>query len=180
MDEHARKIGLVSIAGVVVRIPRFWVITVYVCKLLGFSSIFSVYSCILIRASAFSEAAPWLLNCCMAFRVLTGSSLLKPRQEEMSSDASLQWCRLYASSSTVNNSTSMLKHTSSSSAEWSVVLVISPFMFLIMVGLVAELQKSSIIQQQHYYNGFLYSCCVYFPCHAIVQFYGLFYGEIRE
>ena len=42
-DERVRKIGLVSIAGVVVRmrqpLPRFWVI-VYICKLLGFFSIF--------------------------------------------------------------------------------------------------------------------------------------------
>ena len=64
MDEHARKISLVSIAGVIVRmhqpLPKFWVI-VYVCKLLGFSSIFSVYSCIPIHVSAFSEAAPWFV-----------------------------------------------------------------------------------------------------------------------
>ena len=81
-----RKLGLVSIAGVVVSmhqpLPRFWVI-VYVCKLLGFSSILSVYSCILICVSAFNEAALWLLNCHMAFRMLTGRSLLKPRQEAL-------------------------------------------------------------------------------------------------
>ena len=86
-DECTRKIGLVSIAGVVVRmrqpLPRFWVI-VYVCKLLGFLCIFSVYSCILIRVSAFSVAAPWfILNCCMAFRALTEGSLLKLRQEAL-------------------------------------------------------------------------------------------------
>ena len=55
---------------------------VYICKLLGFFSLFSVYSCILIRVSAFSVAALWLLNCCMAFRTLTEGSLLKLRQEE--------------------------------------------------------------------------------------------------
>ena len=42
-----------------------------------------VYSCILIRVSAFSEAAPRLLNHCMAFCALTGRSLLKPRQEAL-------------------------------------------------------------------------------------------------
>ena len=84
-DKRMRKIGLVSIAGVVVRmrqpLPRFWVI-IYVYKLLGFSSIFSVYSRILIHVSAFKEAAPWLFNRCMAFRTLTQSSLLKLRQKE--------------------------------------------------------------------------------------------------
>ena len=42
----------------------------------------SLYSCILIHVSAFSEAAPWLLNRSMAFNALTRRSLLKPRQEE--------------------------------------------------------------------------------------------------
>ena len=41
---------------------------------------FSVYSCIFTRV--ISEAAPWLLNRSMAFRALTGRSLLKTRQEE--------------------------------------------------------------------------------------------------
>ena len=109
MDERMRKIGLVSIAGVVVHmrqpLPRFWVI-VYVCKLLGFSSIFSVYSCILIRVSTFSEGAPWLLNCCMAFRALTERSVLKLRQEVLKYLYSGVCWQLYCI-----YSTSMLKHT---------------------------------------------------------------------
>ena len=97
MDERARKIGLVSIAGVVVcmcqPLPRFWVI-VYVCKLLGFSSILSVYSCILIHVSTFSEVALWLLNHCMAFRTLTGEVFTQAKAKR-SSDAPLQWFMLY-------------------------------------------------------------------------------------
>ena len=102
MHVRENRPGIYSIAGVVVRmrqpLPRFWVI-IYVCKLLGFSSIFSVYSCILIHvsafSSAFSEAAPWLLNRCLAFHTLTEA---KARR---SFDAPLQWFMLYASSSTI-------------------------------------------------------------------------------
>ena len=47
-------------------LPRFWVI-VYICKLLGFSSIFSSILLYFHLCYAFSEAAPWLLNCCIEF-----------------------------------------------------------------------------------------------------------------
>ena len=94
-DECVRKIGLVFIAGVAVHmrqpLPRFLAI-VYVCKLRGFSGIFSVYSCI-------PQAAPWLLNCSMAFRALTRRSLLKPRQEALMH--LYNGVMLYASSSTI-------------------------------------------------------------------------------
>ena len=126
------KNRLVSIAGVVVcmrqlPLPRFWVI-IYVCKLLGFSSIFSVYSCILI--CVISEAAPWLLNRCMAFCMLTERSLFKLRQEEALMHPYNGVCCMLAALYHLY-STSMLKHTSSS-AEQSVVLVILPFVFLII------------------------------------------------
>ena len=59
----------------------------------------SVYSCILIHLSAFSETAPWLLNRCMVFHALT--EFFTQAKARRSSDAPLQQCMLYASSSTV-------------------------------------------------------------------------------
>ena len=94
-DKRVSKIGLVFIAGVAVHmcqpLPRFLVI-VYVCKLRGFSGIFSVYSCILSRVSAnYSE-----LSCTVVIELLYG--LLRIDREVFtqakarSSDAPLQWC----------------------------------------------------------------------------------------